>query len=164
MPQATVSFESINYPGYYIRHRNFTGELTEIKSDLDRKDATFFGSRPPVGSTFIFRSVNWPTFRLRHQDFVFKLQEELLVVDPNRPPTFLTPESELYQADSTFIVEAGVPDGSAVSFRAANFPRYLRHRSFHLYLDEVVDDLGRGDSSFKVVTGLVPGPPDPVLG
>ena len=70
MSQPTVSFESLNFPGYYIRHRNFVGALTEAKSDLDRNDATFFGGRPALGSSVVFRSVNWPTFRLRHENFV----------------------------------------------------------------------------------------------
>ena len=164
MSQPTVSFESLNFPGYYIRHRNFVGALTEAKSDLDRNDATFFGGRPALGSSVVFRSVNWPTFRLRHENFVIKLQEELLIVDRNRPPTFLTPESELYQADSTFIVEAGLADPAAVPFRVANFPRYIRHRNFHLYLQEATDSLSKADSTFKVTTGLIAGPPDPQLG
>ena len=160
----TVSYESVNFPGHYIRHRNFVGELTEVKSDLDRNDATFFGGPPAHGASVVFRALNWPTFRLRHQTFVVKLQEELLVVDPNRPPSFLTAESELYQADSTFIVEAGLADPAGVSFRAANYPRYLRHRNFHLYIEDANDDVSRADSTFEVRTGLIAGPPDPQLG
>ena len=37
----TSSFESYNYPGFYIRHRDYLGAITEISSDLDRQDATF---------------------------------------------------------------------------------------------------------------------------
>jgi hypothetical protein len=40
--QETVSFESVNYPNHFIRHRFFLGELTQVGSDLDRKDATLF--------------------------------------------------------------------------------------------------------------------------
>jgi len=38
-----ISFQSYNYPYRYIRHRDFELYIENIKTDLDRKDATFIG-------------------------------------------------------------------------------------------------------------------------
>ncbi|MBN3896083.1 MAG: AbfB domain-containing protein [Nostoc sp. NOS(2021)] len=37
----SVSIQSFNFPTFYIRHRNFLGEISPISSSLDRADATF---------------------------------------------------------------------------------------------------------------------------
>ncbi len=36
-----ISLQSTNFPDRFVRHQNFLGELSQIQSDLDRKDATF---------------------------------------------------------------------------------------------------------------------------
>lgn len=36
-----ISLRSVNYPTRYVRHQNFQGELTEIGSELDKRDGTF---------------------------------------------------------------------------------------------------------------------------
>ncbi|WP_136479218.1 AbfB domain-containing protein [Acetivibrio thermocellus] len=38
-----ISFQSYNYPYRYIRHKDFELYIENIKTDLDRKDATFIG-------------------------------------------------------------------------------------------------------------------------
>jgi len=165
----SLSLRSYNYPTMYIRHRNFLGELTEISTDLDKHDATFYGGRgdrnPGVGEGVVFRSSNWPQFRLRHQDHVVKLHEDHVVIDPGRPPTYLTPESELFHADAAFRFVPGLADASCVSIRSVNYPDlHIRHREFKLYLDAAHDDLARADSTFRITDGLVPGPPRPDIG
>ena len=45
-----ASFESENFPGQYIRHRNSLGELTPVVSNLDRMDASFI-VRPALSGT-----------------------------------------------------------------------------------------------------------------
>ena len=40
-PTEHHSIQSYNYPDYFIRHRNYLGEITTIVSTLDKKDATF---------------------------------------------------------------------------------------------------------------------------
>jgi len=41
------------------------------------------------------------------------------------------------KADATWIVQAGLANGSCVSFESANGPGlYLRHQNFELYLDQ----------------------------
>ncbi|SDM50013.1 Alpha-L-arabinofuranosidase B (ABFB) domain-containing protein [Lentzea albidocapillata subsp. violacea] len=162
----SLSLQSYNYPTRYIRHRHFLGELTEISTDLDKNDATFLGGRgdrnPVVGESVAFEACNWRRFYLRHQDFVVKLHEEHLVIDPDRPPTYRTPESGLFYADAGFRLVPGLADSTCVSIRSVNYPdRYLRHRGFKLYLEPANDDLARADATFRITDGLVPGPPRP---
>ncbi|QQQ79466.1 AbfB domain-containing protein [Saccharothrix sp. 6-C] len=162
----TMSLQSFNHPTKYVRHRDFLGELTDITTDLDKRDATFLSGRgdhnPGVGESVAFRASDWPRFRLRHQDFVIKLHEDHLVIDPDRPPTYLTPESELFLADTSFRIVPGLADPSWASFQSVNFPdRYLRHRDFRLYLQPAADDLARADATFRITDGFVPGPPRP---
>ena len=41
--QDSISFESIRYPGYFLRHQNYILKLhKEDSSDLYKKDASFF--------------------------------------------------------------------------------------------------------------------------
>ena len=45
---AGISFESTNFPGRFVRHRDFHLFLEPADSDLARRDATFFLSDPFV--------------------------------------------------------------------------------------------------------------------
>jgi hypothetical protein len=164
----SMSIQSYNYQSMFVRHQNFLGVLTKIETDLDKADATFLSNRgdrnPGVGEGVAFRSSNFPTFFLRHQDFAIKLHHEVLVIDPERPPSYLTPEAELFRADSSFLVVPGLADASWVSFRSVNYPdHYIRHRDFTLHLERAVDDLSRQDATFRIVDGFNPGPERPVL-
>ncbi len=162
----SMSIQSYNYQSMFVRHQNFMGVLTKIETELDRVDATFSSHRsdrnPGVGEGIAFRASNFPMFLLRHQDFVLKLQQELLDIDPERPPFYLTAESELFWADSAFLVVPGLADATWVSFRSVNFPdHYLRHRDFTLRLERALDDMSRQDSTFRIVDGFNPGPARP---
>ena len=66
-----------NYPSKYIRHQGFEGKITDINSELDRKDATFkivpaLDGRKGYVS---LESVNYPGHYLRHQGFMLKLHK-----------------------------------------------------------------------------------------
>lgn len=57
------SFESVNYPGYFLRHRNFVIHLDRRDgSGLFSADATF--CRVAQGSAFSLRSVNYPSLSI----------------------------------------------------------------------------------------------------
>jgi Alpha-L-arabinofuranosidase B (ABFB) domain len=164
----SMSIQSYNYQSMFVRHQNFMGVLAKIETELDRGDATFSSNRadrnPGVGEGIAFRAPNFPMFVLRHQDFAIKLQQELLVINPERPPFYLTTESELFWADSSFLVVPGLADASWVSFRSVNFPdHYIRHRDLTLYLEQALDDLSCQDATFRIVDGFNPGPARPVL-
>jgi Alpha-L-arabinofuranosidase B (ABFB) domain len=171
MPEyPTISVQSYSYPDRYIRHRHCRGELSVIESKQDMNDATFAHvdptKNPSVGDGIVFQAANLPSFFLRHQDFVMTLQARNLgaSIDPDRPPSYLTPEAELFNADTSFRVVAGLADPEWVSFRSANHPdRYIRHRGFKLYLERPIDDVAKTDSTFRIIDGFVPGPPLPSL-
>jgi hypothetical protein len=136
------SFESYNYHGYYIRHRNFVGELTPISSSLDRQDGTLRALPGLADASCIsFESVNYPGYFLRHQDFRLKLQS--------------TDNSQLFEEDATFCNRPGLADPALMSFESHNYPGYyIRHRNFHLYLENGAGDLFRSDATFRVALPL----------
>jgi hypothetical protein len=87
------SFESQNFPQFYIRHQNLRLKLNKfVDEDLFRKDATFCvrqGLANPEYSSF--ESFNYPGSFMRHQDFEFYIQ-------PNDG-------SDLFKKDATFIIQ-----------------------------------------------------------
>ncbi|MCA9682844.1 MAG: AbfB domain-containing protein [Myxococcales bacterium] len=143
----TISLKSVNYPTRYVRHRNFMGELTEVASELDRKDSSFV-IRPgnAGGDSISFESVNYPGQFLRHQNFELKLHKR--------------EDSDLYRKDTSFKAVPGVV-GRGVSFESVNYPgHYIRHCSFRMFIDNNARNNGacdktpavyQGDVSFEVV-------------
>ncbi|HWS36752.1 MAG TPA: AbfB domain-containing protein [Actinoplanes sp.] len=60
-----VSFESVNFPGYYLRHYNFEIRLSRIENkQLFREDASFCPVTIREGAAVALRSVNYPTHYL----------------------------------------------------------------------------------------------------
>ncbi|GIF14535.1 AbfB domain-containing protein [Actinoplanes teichomyceticus] len=56
-----VSFESVNFPGYFLRHENFIIKLHRPDgSQLFRQDATFCPIRIRSGAALALRSLNFP--------------------------------------------------------------------------------------------------------
>jgi len=123
-PDGTTAFESLVYPGRFIRHRNFLGELTPVSSNLDRADATFF-IRPGLSGTpqsVSLESANYPGHYLRHQNFRIKLAQN--------------DGSDLFRKDASFIMHEcdGILQGFWY-FESVNFPNhYIRHQNFELWL------------------------------
>jgi len=64
----SISFESVNYPGYYLRHAGYTCQLNKKDgSTLFNKDASFNQIQTPDGSIKL-QSVNFPTYLLTHDN------------------------------------------------------------------------------------------------
>jgi hypothetical protein len=64
-----VSFEAINYPGYYLRHQNFQLYLQRVDGTrLFANDATFCAVTGLTGQHTSLRSLNYPSRYLRHRD------------------------------------------------------------------------------------------------
>jgi non-reducing end alpha-L-arabinofuranosidase len=64
-----VSFESVNKPGYYLRHQNFVLHLQPYDgSTLNSQDATFcpVAANSGQAGAISFQSVNFPTRYIRH--------------------------------------------------------------------------------------------------
>lgn len=142
--QNPTSFESVNFPGHYIRHAHWLGELTRVGSGLDKADATFVLVKGATPGSVSFASVNAPGYYLRHQQGRLKLQP----FDP----------APLYRLDSSFILRPGLGDGSANSFsyESVNYPgSFIRHRGWHLWVERNDgSDLFRKDATFRLVPGL----------
>jgi hypothetical protein len=141
--QTTVSsFQSVNYPDRYIRHKGFLGYIDPIRTDLDRSDAGFvFVPGLADKKMFSFRSVNYPDHFLRHQNFEMKL---------HKPDG-----SDLYRKDATFKIVPGLYGEGGFSFESVNYPGYyIRHQNFRLYIHRIDgSELFRKDATFMVKPG-----------
>jgi hypothetical protein len=161
-----TSFQSLNYPDRYIRHRNFLGELTTVASDLDRQDSTFFyvqGLADP--NLMSFQSVNVAGHYLRHQDLRMKLHRAPTgsIVQPGQEPVPESAEQTLMRKDATFIRRGGLA-GSGASFECFNIPgHFLRHSGFHLVIAPIHTDVDRKDATFRMIPGLAPAAPGSVI-
>lgn len=142
----TFWLESVNRPQFFVRHRNFLGELSE---EVVGQEADFAftivnrGHDRHGGQLVGLRAVNYPLF-LRHRDFRIHLDGRD------------APNPQLFDADSTFVLEHGLaagPGSTAISFRSVNYPnRFIRHRDFHLWLEEPAspqDRLFLSDATFS---------------
>ncbi|MHC5730686.1 MAG: AbfB domain-containing protein, partial [Nostoc sp.] len=119
----SVSIRSFNFPTFYIRHRNFLGEISPISSSLDRADARFTVKSGLASSDCVsFESSTFPGYYLRHQNFRIRL-------DAND-------NTALFINDATFCIKPGLASLTNVSFSSYNFPTYyIRHKNFELYID-----------------------------
>ncbi|ONI93099.1 hypothetical protein ALI22I_00100, partial [Saccharothrix sp. ALI-22-I] len=72
-----VSFESVNRPGYFLRHQGFEVKLMQNDgTSTFAADATFTRVAGLADSSWSsFRSVNYPTRYLRHSAFVLRIDE-----------------------------------------------------------------------------------------
>jgi len=163
MPYISMQSTNLN-PNGFIRHQNFLGELSQIQSDLDRQDATFWirdGAR--FGDLVMLRSTNFPLHVFRHQNFRLRIDEYNpgLISPPelggSRPET---PEERLLREDASFFLVPGLADPALVSFRSFNSPeRFIRHRDFHLFVESPDTDLGRRDATFRISEPFAVPPP-----
>ncbi|MBN2489034.1 MAG: AbfB domain-containing protein [Methanosarcinaceae archaeon] len=134
------SIQSYNYPDYFIRHRNFLGEISKIVSASDEKDASFRVVPGLADSSYVsFESVNYPGYYLRHQYSQIKLHKMT--------------DDELFKKDSTFKTVTGLADSNWISFESYNYPDYfIRHKNGYLYIEKGDSDLFRKDATFKFAT------------
>ncbi len=98
-----VSFESVNFPNFFLRHQNFRLKLQQNSGDdLFKRDATFVwrtGLNPDAHSPttitvpFSFESMNFPGLFIRHRDF------HLFVENSSVNPAS-------FNGDATFIMTA----------------------------------------------------------
>jgi len=72
---AAVSFESVNFPGYYLRHYNYQLRLDRKDgSSVFNQDATFYKVPGLADSSkSSFQSYNFPTRYIRHYDYQLRI-------------------------------------------------------------------------------------------
>jgi len=119
-----VELESIDPPGYFIRHRDQLGELTRKGRPADDFRFTLVRRGKQNRVALRAKNANVNTLFLRHRDSRVHLE------GPNGP------DDEQFTQDSTFRIVPGLADAEHISFEAVNVKGgYLRHRDFHLYVE-----------------------------
>lgn len=95
-----VTLESFNYPGQYLRHRNWRIELShDDGSTLLKLDATFYLRKGENPGEFKFESYNYPQRFIRHYN------GEVWIADSSRYDSKDSPH--LFKEDTTWkIVDA----------------------------------------------------------
>jgi hypothetical protein len=91
----SISFESVNYTGHYLRHQGYRIKLNKFENgDLFKSDATFC-LQPGLanGNQISFQSSNYPNHYLSHTN------GELWIREGN---------DKLFRQDSTFVVRSGL--------------------------------------------------------
>ncbi|WP_394827918.1 AbfB domain-containing protein [Pendulispora albinea] len=154
------SFESRNYPGHYLRHRDFrTYEEARDGTALFDADATFCAVPGLSGAGVSLESYNRAGHFLRH------FNAELFIAKSGGPnpwdaPASFAPDASWNVADPWWRSSADLPAGALQSLRVMTTGftnRYARHQN-GLGLTEVVDPgssaLLKGDATFRIVRGL----------
>ncbi|MEE6307854.1 glycoside hydrolase family 43 protein [Plantactinospora veratri] len=136
------SFQSVNFPDRYVRHRDHLGYVDPVSGSSPaqtRQDATFTvvaGLADP--NCYSFTEVGGRY--LRHYDYRLRL-------DPDDG-------TATFRGDATFCARPGSVAGS-VALESYNQPgRYLRHYDYELRVDWYADNATfRADSSFRPTAG-----------
>jgi hypothetical protein len=109
--QSGLSFESVNYPGYFLVVNNGAVDLQANDGSLGfAANATFLPQPGLTGTATAFVSFADPTLYLRHQNY-------LLMSQPNDG-------SSLFAADASFNVVAGLSQPATVVSAERRLPRF----------------------------------------
>lgn len=142
-----VSFQSSNYPNYYLRHRNYELWLDAYESsDLYNNDSSFTVRSALNGQAgFVsFESVNYPGYYIRHSNY-------LLYINQNDG-------SDLFKSDSSFKVGYalnGTHEIGYVSLNSYNYPSYyIRHQDYRGKISKSDgSSLFNNDATWRFVPG-----------
>jgi len=159
--QQIVTLESVNHRNFFVRHRNFLGELTGLdrNSFVDLGDATFF-IRPALNGmqgAISFESASVRGFFLRHQNFRLKLVQGI-------KPGFDLPKDSQIAKDASFFQGPGLAGGPTASYRSVEFgDHFIRSQrepdkdgSFPLWLNSAGGPHFAEDASFYIHPGFRP--------
>jgi hypothetical protein len=178
-----VSFESIDFPGYYLRHRNWEIWLEKYDgSDLFKKDATWIQKSGLCGQGTSFESCNYPGKYIRHSSFLLYLtectntldkQDASFVVESNIYKVSLACYPDYYSQhmdygeridsdvypynnDGLWIIRPGLANSNGISVESAEFPGYyLRHKNWEIRLERYDgSDLFKKDATWIQRSGL----------
>ncbi len=118
-----VRLRSTNFADRLVRNVGDLGELLPAGNDNELRSATFRVVPGLAGRGISFQSTVNPELYLRHQGFRVKFHRN--------------DGSALFGSDATFEPRAALSRArNAVSYESVNFPgHFLRHCSFHLYID-----------------------------
>lgn len=144
LPLGRHSLQSVSHPGRYVRHAYSLGEISEIRTPLDRADSTFeivHGLNGRVDS-ISFESINYPGHFLRHQNSRVRLDRN--------------DGSALFRDDASFVFRMGLADTGTVSLESSTYPgRFISYRGNQLWLAATDgSDRSNQNASFRI------GPPN----
>jgi len=151
---ACYSFESRNFPGHYLRHRDFR-VYKEVNdgSGLFAQDATFCAREGLSGGATSFESANLAGYYLRHRN-------SEVWIDRNDGSATFRDDATWSVATPWWRSGADLPEGQARSFRVTTpgyTDRWLRHQDGGARTDVVVATspaLLKQDATFIVRPGL----------
>lgn len=107
-----ISFESVNFPGQYLRHSTNELVLDSVSNSSQQGDATFYIRDGLADVGWIsFESYNVPGYYIRHSNYVLKIDQI---------------SGSTAEQDATFRQIGGILNGSVVQ---------LKNRTTGLYLD-----------------------------
>lgn len=132
-----MRLESHNYRGYYIRHQSTRARISSYVTPVED---SIFKMVPGLAdpNCISFESKNNPGYYLKHENF------ELILKQYDGTANF--------NGDATFRKVPGLADENQISFQSYNFPnRYIRHRDYYLWIEEIVDELGREDATYETI-------------
>jgi hypothetical protein len=138
------SFESVNYPDFFMAHRSFLGVIIEVPTEPDKKNSTFqivqgLAARDNPQAVSI-ESVNYPGYYFVHSDFRLHLKTS------DGTPEFMD--------NATYWMEPGNEDPTLPglrSFRSYNYPsRFISHSNLELGIHYGDGDQFKKNSTFKV--------------
>jgi Alpha-L-arabinofuranosidase B (ABFB) domain len=152
------NFEANNPRGFFIRHRNFLGELAKLNEGPIDDFGFMLEIRDPSRHNLVsFASVNFPGRYLRHSNFKIRL-DDMPPATGNHATLFL------FLQDSSFFQVRGLADPNGFSFQSFNFPdRFLRHRDFSLFVEPRDSPNLAADATFLMRRASVPIDPGTVL-
>ena len=138
-----VRLESVNYPGYYIRHRNYQCWLDKYGyyggDDLFGKDSSFTVVKGLSGITnsVSFQSTNYPDHYLANNNGLIRMEDMTHNV---REATWML-RGSLWEGDrDTYSISSSIDD------------RFIRHQGYRIKMHtKDGSDLFKKDASFKIV-------------
>jgi WD40 repeat protein len=137
------SLQSYNFPKAFIRHRDGLGFATEISSELDRKQASWYVCPGLAGGdTISFRSLDFPNQYLRHQDGRLKLHD--------------FQDADLFKKDASYKRVNGLAKDGGTSFESVNFPDcFIRHKAGEIWVEKNNGtEAFAKDATFRLVDSL----------
>ncbi len=131
----TISLTSLDSKDKYVSHKNYDIILSEITSDLDKKDASFKIVKALNGKEgyISLESSSFPKHYVRNLNFIMRLQK----VDPEQ-------DIALFNNDASFKIINGLAK-SGISFESYNFPHFYIRTSNNVLRLEMKD----GSKLFK---------------
>ncbi|MEW2354939.1 AbfB domain-containing protein [Spirillospora sp. NPDC029432] len=150
-----LSLFSNNLPDFFIIDHGGLVDIAEIKTEEDRRNATFqwTGRNLNFGEQgMLVRAVAPPGFCLHIATFDnFRIHSKFFtgITDPQVKAQVIE--------ESTYVLEPAEIDPNQASFRSVKFPdRFIRHRNFELFAERVASPGELQDACFRIAQPLHP--------